>query len=362
MKIALIGRYEEGEIVAGPERVARELFSELRRKNFQVVFIEYFFSGYKNSSVYKKIFGKEFLNGHSIVRLGILPLLLFIIKEKFKIIHIVNLQRFILFIFLIKPFIKSNFIATLHGFSKYEIPKRNYWTKRYCIDLWVEKLIVKTCRLLIFPSKLLYEIFNNHYIITDGKYRIIPNGVSEIFNRQPINFPPIKNSIKLVFYNGFNKSLNKEPVELLLLLNEVKINIELYIVGEKFEFNTNKKIELNFVGLKAPKELIDFLSDKHFVIKSKAIDTFSIFIAECMCLGLIPIINENVGIRDFIKENENGFIYDSRSPSNLSNLLNEIYNDKYNLNLISAGARRIYDILNWERITEQYIAIYNSVV
>jgi len=101
MKLALIGRYGEREIVAGPERVARELFFELKKNNPQTVFIEYFFSGYANSSIYKKLFGKEFIHDNSIVRLGIFPLITFLVKEEFKIIHIVNLQRFILILFCI---------------------------------------------------------------------------------------------------------------------------------------------------------------------------------------------------------------------------------------------------------------------
>jgi hypothetical protein len=39
MKIALIGRYGEGDIIPGPERVARELYRQLKKQNFDVTFL-----------------------------------------------------------------------------------------------------------------------------------------------------------------------------------------------------------------------------------------------------------------------------------------------------------------------------------
>ena len=59
MKIALIGRYGDGEIVAGPERVAREIYYEFKQKNINADFLEYFFTGYTDYSVIKKIVGKK---------------------------------------------------------------------------------------------------------------------------------------------------------------------------------------------------------------------------------------------------------------------------------------------------------------
>jgi glycosyltransferase involved in cell wall biosynthesis len=362
MKVALIGRYGEGDIVAGPERVARELYSELKKNNLQVVFIEYFFSGYKNSSLYKKIFGREVPNNNSILRLGIIPLLVMLFKERFEIIHIANSQRFILFLFLIKPFIKSKLIATHHGLLKYEVPKKNFWFKRYFIDLWVERLIVKKSKLLIFPSNLLFETFKRYYKIPEGRCKIIPNGISNIFHKHNISFPSIENSMKIVFYNAFSDSINKGLDELIELLRDVKNKIELYVIGKKTEVNSYVNIEIIYVEPKAHKELIYFLRDKHFIIKSPAFEPFSIIVAECMLLGVIPIVNDNVGMRDFIEHEVNGFIYDSSSSNELVKLLNVIYEDKYDLNLISANAKKIYDVLNWENITEQYIATYQSIL
>lgn len=362
MKLALIGRYGEREIVAGPERVARELFFELKKNNPQTVFIEYFFSGYANSSIYKKLFGKEFIHDNSIVRLGIFPLITFLVKEEFKIIHIVNLQRFILILFFLKPFIKSKITATLHGFLRYEIPRKNLFIKRYFIDLWVEKLIISKCKLCVYPSRLLFETFSNNYNISNKKYEIIPNGISEIFKSQNRNFPPINNSLRIVFYNGFNENINKGLPELIVLLKDVNFKIEFFVVGKKVDIESSGNFKIIYSGTKSHQEMIRLLDDKHFVVKSPTFEPFSIFVAECMISGVIPIVNQNVGIKDFIKHNFNGFIYDSLSLTDLSRLIEEIFEGKYDLDIISTNAKKIFETLNWNKVTRQYYQSFKGIM
>lgn len=362
MKIALIGRYGKGEIIAGPERFARELFKELKNQNQQVVFIEYFFSGYKYSSIFKKLFGKEEAYNNTIIRLGIVPFLLTLHSRKFDVLHIVNSQRFIIFLLVLNPFFSVRIITTLHGFIRNEIPTKNIWTKRDFIDIWVEKLLIKKSSLIIFPSSLLLSTFRQFYNITVEKNIVIHNGISGIFFEQQTVFPSIENTIKLVFYNGSNNAINRGLDKLLELMNNLKYEFELYVIGDKVEVKYQKNIRIIFADPMSQVELINFVSDKHFIIKSSAADSFSILIAECMALGVIPIISENIGIKDVIIHGENGFIYNSSSSIDLATLMNEIYQSKYDLNQISANARKTSGKLTWEKITEEYISVYKSIL
>jgi len=362
MKIALIGRYGEGEIVSGPERVARELYSEMKTRNLQVVFIEYFFSGYCNASWINKVIGRKILNNDQMIRLGIFPFIQMLFREKFDIIHVINHQRFILFLFFIKPFTSWKLVTTFHGLLKQEIPQNKLWKKRYFIDLLTEKFLVKKSKLLIFPSKLLFETINKYFKISQKKYQIIPNGVSKIFRNRATSFPHFENSIKLIFYSGFSDAINRGLDKLLDLMNSLKFEVELFVIGDKVEVKPEKNIQIYFTDSMSHAELINFVSDKHFIIKSSVFDSFSILIAECMTLGLIPIISENIGIKDVIKHGENGFVYNSSSLNNLSKLMNEIYHGKYDLNLISANAQETSKKLNWEKISKEYISTYKSIL
>ncbi len=350
MKIALIGRYGEGEILNGPERVARELNKELKQKKLNVTFIEYFFSGYSNYSLLRKIFGKNIIEDN-VQRLGALQIVIKLLKEKFDIIHFINSQRFQLIIFFLKPFLKAKIISSFHGFIKDEIKLTG--NRRPFLDFRVENLLVNKSNILIFPSNLLADKFRKNYTILENKIRIIPNGVDEIFkNKKAVN--DFKNPYNFVYYNSFNVGLNE-------LINEIpeNLNLKLFVIGDR-KSTVQKKII--FVNPMDRNSLIDFLSDKHFVIKSSAFDSFSIFVGECMSLGIIPVVSENTGIKEIIKNKINGFIYDSRKKGSLSDLLNNIFNDKHDLNLISKNSSDIYLTLNWRFITNHYIVTYKSVL
>lgn len=349
MKIALIGRYGEGDIIPGPERVARGLYQHLKGQNISVTFIEYFFTGYSDYSFLNKIFGKK-KEENDVLRLGVLPIIFILLKEKYDTIHFINTQRFQIFIFIIRQFLKAKFVSSFHGLFKSETKLTN--VKRYFLDLWIEKLSVTKSDILVFPSKLLLNVFEKDYKVTK-KHFIIPNGVDGTFTQKQ-TAPHFSEEYKFVYYNSFCIGLEE-----LLNYFPSNPNFKLFVIGEKKKINKN--VNVTFANPMNKESLKNFLSDKNFVIKSSAFDSFSIFVAECMCLGIIPIVSENIGIKDFIENRVNGFVYDSSVPNNLMEIFNDIQKGKYNLNMISANAKKIYEQLNWGKISEQYLSVYNSI-
>jgi glycosyltransferase involved in cell wall biosynthesis len=253
-------------------------------------------------------------------------------------------------------------VTTFHGLTKNEIARENNSKEKYFIDILLEKLLVKKSDLLIFPSTLLLKQFQENYFLSEKKCKIIPNGVSKSLSQNERQFPSVEKSIKLVFFNGLDKTINRGLKELLFLLENVKYQIELFIIGEQVNINHSAKIKMIFQAPMSYNELKTFLKGKHFVIKSVSFDSFSMFVVECMSLGLIPLVSDNVGIKDFIESKVNGFVYDSNSKVELADLLNEIAEGKYDLSLISANAQKTSGKFNWERITWEYIAAYKSVL
>lgn len=362
MKIALIGKLGEGEIVAGPERVARELFLQLKKNNSEIVFIEYYFSDYNNITFYKKLLGKQSYNTDSILRLGIIPLMWFLIRSRFDVIHFVNSQRFMLFIIISKLLIRSKFITTYHGFIKYEICGEKKLFNKNFLDLWVERLLTTVSDLLIFPSKLLSETFRTHYKINKKKMIVIPNGIGSKFCEQNNDVKFKDYHMKFVFYNGINDSIDRGLDKLLDLMRGLNFKIDIYVFGKKIFTNLSQNINLIFKESMSQDELINFMNDKFFVIKSTTYDSFSNIIIECMALGLIPIISDNVGTKDYINHEINGFIYSSSSTEDLKNLLIKIHDKRFNLINISFNAQKICKKLSWQNVSREYIAAFNSVL
>lgn len=363
MKIALIGRYGDGEIVAGPERVAREIYHEFKQKNINADFIEYFFTGYTDYSVIKKIVGKKLVE-NNFYRLGIIPLIIKLFREKYDAIHFINSQRFQLPIFILKPIFKSKIISTLHGLYKIESTERKKsFKKRYFLDQLVEKFIIKKSDLVIFPSYLLLTEFKKDYKFALSKFIVIPNGIGkQFFNSEPKS--TFKQDFNLIFYNSFDGLLNKGLNELVKQLCSITdFKIRLFVLGHvQRELYTNINLEIVFVGTLSHSDLIKFCMDKSFIIKSDAFDTFSIIIGESMALGVIPIITTNVGFKDYIKNGINGFIYDSNSPNSLVDLLNEISENNYDIDSISENAKKIVKELSWQFIGDKYIQAYKSLL
>ncbi len=233
------------------------------------------------------------------------------------------------------------------------------------MNLLIEKLIIKKSDLVIFPSVILLKPFRDHFKIKLGRYEIIPNGIGKKFGNSNTPYPPIKDSINSIFYNGFGGTIDRGLNSVLNLIKESKNKIKLFVIGETNpRLRSTGNLEIIFVSLKNQKELISFLTDKHMIIKGSAFDTFSIGAAECMALGLIPVLTDKIGLIDYIEHGVNGFIY-NESPNldnSLQKILDDFYNGKFDLNSISSNAKKIYNKLSWNIISSKYIQAYSTLL
>ena len=121
MSIVLIGRYNLSEILSGPEKFAKRLFENLMNQECKYEFIEYFFDG-NNYSYVKKIFGHLIINDSHLYykKMGFLYLLLYLIRTRPKLIHILTFEKFIFIVLLYKLISKVKLVYTIHGIAKYE--------------------------------------------------------------------------------------------------------------------------------------------------------------------------------------------------------------------------------------------------
>lgn len=363
MKILLLGKYGEGDIVLGPERVARELYNQFIQNKIDVTFVEYFFNDNKHYSLFEKIFGKKIISQNHL-RLGIIRIVSLIINKKINIIHLINIQRFQIVILLLKNLLGIKIVSTFHGLTKIELKSREKTFKnRLFLDKWVESLAIRKSDILTFPSKLLLKKFRDYYKISSDNSIIIPNGISSKFNniKNEIDF---SKEFDLVFYNGSNPSINrglKKIIEQLSLLKLIKVN--LFIIGySDIHYESRNNLNIVNVGFLSHDLLVEFCKGKHFIIKSDSFDSFSIMVLECMTIGVIPIITRNVGIMDYVENGINGFIYDCGSMEGLLNLFRDISNGKYDLNEISDRAKKISESLNWNKIALKYYQVFKGLL
>ena len=119
------------------------------------------------------------------------------------------------------------------------------------------------------------------------------------------------------------------------------------------------------IGLKygkmKPDELAGYLTDKDVFISSGSYEPFSITTVECMAAGVIPVVTKETGASESIEQGRNGFVFDYGDCGKLKSILIELNNDNELKENVSARAKYIYNILNWDKITGDYINIYKSL-
>lgn len=360
MEIVYLGRYNLSETLTGPEKVAKRLFQHTYKKNKNVIFIDYFFKD-KESNIYKRLFGKKILQSEPLVmRLGNLRIFFFLIFNQPAIIHVVTLERFIIPIYLYRFLLKSRILTTMHGILKYEISLNLQHRKSVFKDKLLEILAFKYSNKLIFVSANLKEFSNKYYKTNSTKIEIIPNGIDKIFvNDKETNF---SDKLKIVLYlNSTHSQYDAGILDLLTNFQEmIKIPCRMYLLGNfVIEGKTLDNNIFKRIGILDAGKLRKFLEDKHIVIKPSYYEPFSIFTAECMAMGLIPIISSKVGIKKYIENRVNGFVYENTAE--IKQILNYLDNDKNDFKKISLNAKKIYYELNWEKVTERYYNIYKKL-
>ncbi len=360
MKILLLGKYGEGDVYSGPIVAARYLFAELKEKGVNVSFFDFFFNVYKGSSLIKRLIGfSELKEIPNLYRIGIFRLIIKLLGKKYDEIHIVNNQRFILAVLLFRFLFRSRFIVTVHGIIKNEakLTAKNFHIKLiYHINEW---LYGKVCDVIVFPSNHLKNNFLKTYSVKNI-CEVIPNGVSkEFFN--DYSEKKLSDPVKIVFYSDAYDEINRNTEEIIEQIDKLNnINLQLFVItNRQMQIKNGKKII--FVKPMKKSELTGFLKDKHIVVKSTAFDSFSMFILECMTMGLVPVISDNIGVKDFINHSENGLIYEKEKPEQINSLILLLANDKALFEKLTIAARKTSAELSWDNISERYLSLYDRI-
>lgn len=362
MKIVLVGRYGEGDILSGPEKVGKKLFYYISKSNPNSKFLTYFFKSGKRRKTKELLFGSETVaTNPSIRRFGILKLAADIIKNRPDLVHLVTFERFELLIVFLKIFLRFKLVYTIHGIYKYE--RKIFYKKPKFFsdvkDLFLERLLVSKSDTLIFLSLQMFKLAQNYYKIDESKITIIPNGVSipDFSREKKID---LSIGLEIVFYNGLVDFRARGLEKLIRIIFDGGINnYHLSVLGKPIKPGFNN---VTFHSPMSDNLLFSFLINKHVYIDNLDYTPFSILALEAMALGLILIVSDDSGISSYINSGQNGFVYNSERPEEIGEILNDIFAGKYDLDIISQNAKKIYLKLNWHKVAQQYLAAYKTIL
>lgn len=361
-KIILTGRFNNTEILTGPEKIAKRLYHFLSLRNYEVIFCDFYFKNKFKANLFNRIFGfskSEYEN--NVICVGIVRLIFILLKKSPAILHIVTLENYQLIIFLLKYFLKLRIIITFHGSIHYEM--KNSKQKFNLIQKLklsiLEKLAVSKADYLIFVSAQLKKLFSEYYDLSNKNCEIIYHGIDDIFF---VNSSTLTHSkpLKLIFYNS-SKYIERDLMKIYYSLLEISdIEIELFVIGDSVKDVVSKnKLKVVFKDYMNQEDLAKFLKDKHILIKGNAFDSFSLLALECMAAGKIVIVSNKTGVKELVTNYVNGIVYNDYNE--LKSIIQRLYNDKKLFEYISENSRKFCYQLRWADVVNNYMSLYERL-
>jgi UDP-glucose:(heptosyl)LPS alpha-1,3-glucosyltransferase len=117
-----------------------------------------------------------------------------------------------------------------------------------------------------------------------------------------------------------------------------------------------------FTGPVSREKLIRiYLAGDLYIMLSK-FDTFGMVVLEAMATGLPVIISSNVGAKDIVKEDKNGFIVGNTSDIDYIAEKIALLLDENIRRRMSDAASQTAAQNTWDNVTKKYAAIYENIL
>ena len=185
MKVCFVGKFIEGEILTGPEKVAKRIFCRFVDAGIQSVFLEYFFDG-SAYTIWQKLFGAEhriYLEKYPIFRLGLFRIPFFLLRTKPSVIHVITFERFAALVVLLARVSGIRILFNLHGVAFQE--QRNAANPGSAFlqlkDRLAERMLLRFAYVVLSYTEESAHSVQQRFKLRSDKFRFIENGVDDIF-------------------------------------------------------------------------------------------------------------------------------------------------------------------------------------
>jgi glycosyltransferase involved in cell wall biosynthesis len=147
-------------------------------------------------------------------------------------------------------------------------------------------------------------------------------------------------------------------------------NVRLVIVGDGSEraFLEKKVLDLGlndkviFTGYIPNNEKYNLMSMSDIFILPSLSDTFPITVLEAMGCNLPVIVTDNVGVSDYIHDNDCGYVIPIRNSNKISECVLYLLQDKKHLIKQSINARKVSTMLNYDNVGRQILVQYRILL
>ena len=293
-------------------------------------------------------------------------------KEKISLIHAHWIIPQGLIGVLLKKIYKVPLIVTVHGSDLFPLKNK--------IFINLQKKAVTNSNIVTVNSKTGEKELFSRFPEIKTKLKTIPMGIDiKIFRPKNIKFKykKYKNNKIILFVGRFNE---QKGIEYLIkampsVVSKIK-NAKLLIIGEgdyrRYLEKITNDLKINdfveFLGSKPHKELPDYynLADI-FVLPAVTTkigtEAFGLVLIEAMACGTCVIGSSSGGIKNVIKDNFNGLIFQEKNSEELANKIVKVLEDsKLKKKLSRNGLKYASQNYNWEIISNKFLKIYQQLL
>lgn len=358
MDVLIAGTYNLSEELTGPEKYSKRLFQHLSGK-VDVLFASSF-SG-NSKSVLKRLFGKEEVD-ENVWRFGYVRLFMFILFNRIPVIHIANYERFASVIAIASFIKKFNLIYTLHGVIKFEDNQNKKLSSLYKLKNRICESLILNCseKILHFSNNVVVQA-REDYNIDAGRFHLTKPGIDEIFFLHSANRGLPGDKLKILMVGGHPKR-EEGIIKVLKSLRRLSQQISVTVINCSLPIPA---IEQQFTKV-LPKlqsdDLAKLYAEHDIFIAPSSYETFSFSAIEAMLAGMIVIANQKTGMAPIIRVGYNGFIFGDDRLNEIELYIKTILENRSEIKKISDNAREIYKTYKWDRVTQEHIQIYQSLI
>lgn len=229
-----------------------------------------------------------------------------------------------------------------------------------------QEFVAKNCKKIIVPSSLHKEEIIKNLNVDGAKVFVLPPGVDvpESIQRQPqkdfvfgLSAPGFVNKGGYVALKAFSQLSQNKNLKLKVIYPKWRSNLFLRLF--LFANNLNKNVE--FVG--KYQNIGEFYSSIDCLLVPSKEETFGMVVTEAMSCGAPVIASSRCGAKDFIKDGENGFVFEfeKKTVKNLACKMQEIIektpDERKN---ISENAAKAVASLTWDDFASKFVTIYHQ--
>jgi glycosyltransferase involved in cell wall biosynthesis len=242
-----------------------------------------------------------------------------------------------------------------------------YFGQNFNIDRNViekELFEYKISDFISIPSNFVKQSFLD-YGIDEKKLIINPYGASSFFNHVPDDSDISEKKFRILYLGTL--TIQKGLIYLFKALNLLKIpnnDYEVWFIGKihdemKSCINHLKQSNWKFFGQINHYELPKFISKCDLAINPSIQEGLAMVIPQILNCGVPVICTTNTGGQDLIEEGKDGFIISIRSPQQIKEKIEYIYDNPEILKLMKTGLLNNKKDISWDAYGNRYINFIN---